>query len=162
GLREASDEVERIGIERAWQEIGQADRVLLMVDSSTTTELAPQQLLPEFMARLPTELPVTLIRNKVDLSGEKVGIDEVKGYQLIRISAAKQLGIDLLREHLKHSMDYNSQPEGGFIARRRHLQALEIAAEHLQAGQEQLMIFRAGELLAEELRLAQQALSEIT
>ncbi|MFN6886418.1 GTPase, partial [Proteus mirabilis] len=62
GLREASDEVERIGIERAWQEIEQADRVLFMVDSTTTEATTPEEIWPEFMARLPSTLPVTVIR----------------------------------------------------------------------------------------------------
>lgn len=71
GLREASDEVERIGIERAWKEIEQADRVLFMLDSTTTDATEPQEIWPEFMARLPETLPVTVIRNKADKTGEK-------------------------------------------------------------------------------------------
>ena len=68
GLRDAYDEVERIGIERAWLEIEQADRVLLMVDGTTTTEINPEKLWPEFMQRLPSHIPVTVIRNKADLT----------------------------------------------------------------------------------------------
>ena len=162
GLREASDEVERIGIERAWQEIEQADRVLFMVDSTTTNETNPEKLWPEFIERLPNNMPVTVIRNKADLTGEPLGYSEKNGYCLIQLSARTGKGITLLRDHLKQVMGFTSSTEGGFLARRRHLQALEKAAEHLNNGKYQLTTFHAGELLAEELRLAQEALSEIT
>ena len=162
GLREASDEVERIGIERAWQEIDQADRVLFMVDSTTTNEANPEKLWPEFIERLPKNMPVTVIRNKADLTGEPLGYSEQNGYCLIQLSARTGEGITLLRDHLKQVMGFTSSTEGGFLARRRHLQALEKAAEHLNNGKYQLTTFHAGELLAEELRLAQEALSEIT
>ena len=162
GLREASDEVEQIGIERAWQEIEQADRVLFMVDSTTTNETDPEKLWPEFIERLPKNMPVTVIRNKADLTGEALGYSEEEGYALIQLSARTGEGVTLLREHLKQAMGFSSSTEGGFLARRRHLQALEKASEHLNNGQYQLITFHAGELLAEELRLAQEALSEIT
>jgi len=162
GLREASDEVERIGIERAWCEIEQADRVLFMVDGTTTDETDPEKLWPDFMQRLPSNVPVTVIRNKVDLTAETLGYSEVNHYSLIRLSARTNAGIELLREHLKETMGFSATSEGGFLARRRHLQALETAAKHLALGQEQLTVYHAGELLAEELRLAQDALSEIT
>ncbi|CAI2121977.1 tRNA uridine-5-carboxymethylaminomethyl(34) synthesis GTPase MnmE [Serratia ficaria] len=161
GLRDASDEVERIGIERAWNEIEQADRVLFMVDG-TTAATEPAEIWPEFMARLPQRLPITVVRNKADITGETLGMTEVNGHSLIRLSARTGEGIDLLRDHLKQSMGFTSNMEGGFLARRRHLQALEQAAQHLVQGKEQLVSAYAGELLAEELRLAQQALSEIT
>ncbi|WP_145552069.1 tRNA uridine-5-carboxymethylaminomethyl(34) synthesis GTPase MnmE [Yersinia mollaretii] len=162
GLREASDEVERIGIERAWNEIEQADRVLFMVDGTTTDATEPAAIWPEFMARLPSTLPITVVRNKADITGETLGLTEVNGHSLIRLSARAGEGIDLLRNHLKQSMGFTSNTEGGFLARRRHLQALETAAQHLVQGHEQLVSAYAGELLAEELRLAQQSLSEIT
>lgn len=162
GLRDASDEVERIGIERAWQEIEQADRVLFMVDGTTTQATEPEQIWPEFMARLPKTLPITVVRNKADVTGEALGIENVNTHSLIRLSARTGEGIDTLRDHLKQSMGFTSNTEGGFLARRRHLQALELAAQHLIQGKEQLVSAYAGELLAEELRLAQQALSEIT
>ena len=162
GLRDAYDEVERIGIERAWVEIEQADRVLLMVDGTTTTEINPEKLWPEFMQRLPSHIPVTVIRNKADLTGETLGYSDVSQYSLIRLSARTGNGVDLLRDHLKQTMGFSATAEGGFLARRRHLQALEQAAKHLDNGLEQLITYHAGELLAEELRLAQESLSEIT
>ncbi|GKX55846.1 tRNA modification GTPase MnmE [Leminorella grimontii] len=162
GLREANDEVERIGIERAWQEIDQADRVLFMVDGTTTDATAPQDIWPEFTARLNPSVPITVVRNKADLTGEPLGLTEVSSHSLIRLSARTGEGVQALRDHLKASMGFTSNTEGGFLARRRHLQALETAAEHLDQGMEQLVSARAGELLAEELRQAQQSLSEIT
>ncbi|MFP1730127.1 tRNA uridine-5-carboxymethylaminomethyl(34) synthesis GTPase MnmE [Lonsdalea quercina] len=162
GLRDANDEVERIGIERAWQEIEQADRVLFMVDGTTTEASEPAALWPEFMARLPKTLPITVVRNKADITGETLGIEDMSTHSLIRLSARTGEGVDLLRNHLKESMGFTSSTESGFLARRRHLQALESAAEHLEQGREQLVSAYAGELLAEELRLSQQALSEIT
>lgn len=162
GLREATNEVERIGIERAWQEIEQADHILFMVDSTTTEATEPEQIWPEFMARLPKSLPITVIRNKVDITNEPVTITKISNHSLIRLSAYRKEGIDLLRQHLKESIGFNHHIEGGFLARRRHIQALNIAAEHLQQGYQQLVFAHSGELLAEELRLAQQALSEIT
>ncbi|WP_324700508.1 tRNA uridine-5-carboxymethylaminomethyl(34) synthesis GTPase MnmE [Pantoea agglomerans] len=162
GLREASDEVERIGIERAWQEIEQADRVLFMVDGTTTDATEAAAIWPDFVSRLPPELPITVVRNKADVTGESLGLTEVNGHSLIRLSARTSAGVDELRDHLKQSMGFAGNMEGGFLARRRHLQALELAATHLQQGKAQLLGAWAGELLAEELRLAQQALSEIT
>ncbi len=162
GLRDATDEVERIGINRAWHEIEQADRVLLMLDSMDSDSLDLDKVRLEFLQKLPANIPVTIIRNKTDLSGENVGLSEENGYTTIRLSAQTQQGIDLLRKHLKQAMGYQTSTEGGFLARRRHLEALEKAAEHLQLGYIQLTQFYAGELLAEELRLVQAHLSEIT
>ncbi len=162
GLRTASDEVERIGIERAWQEIEQADRILFMVDGTTTEATDPAQIWPDFIARLPAKLPVTVVRNKADVTGESTGITQMQSHTLIRLSARTGEGMTLLRDHLKQSMGFDTRMEGGFMARRRHLQALEQAAQHLQQGKSQLLDALAGELLAEELRLAQQQLSEIT
>ena len=162
GLREASDEVEKIGIKRAWDEIEQADHVLLMIDSYTSQADSFQQEWADFLAKLPKNIPVTVIRNKVDLSCEAEGLAQEGNFTIIRLSAQTKVGVDLLREHLKKSMGYQSSTEGGFLARRRHLVALESAAEHLERGHIQLTQFHAGELLAEELRLVQNALSEIT
>ncbi|WP_261641939.1 tRNA uridine-5-carboxymethylaminomethyl(34) synthesis GTPase MnmE [Erwinia mallotivora] len=162
GLREASDEVERIGIERAWGEIEQADRVLFMVDGTTTSATEPAAIWPDFIARLPATLPITVVRNKADVTGEPTSTEEVNGHSLIRLSARTGEGIEQLRHHLKESMGFAGNTEGGFLARRRHLQALELASTHLSQGKEQLVGARAGELLAEELRAAQQCLSEIT
>ncbi|MBS6872107.1 tRNA uridine-5-carboxymethylaminomethyl(34) synthesis GTPase MnmE [Haemophilus influenzae] len=162
GLREATDEVERIGISRAWTEIEQADRIILMLDSSDPDSQNIEKVRSEFLSKLPNNMSVTIVRNKVDLSGEAVGIKEENGTTTICLSAQTHQGVDLLREHLKQAMGFQTGMEGGFLARRRHLDALEKAAEHLQIGLVQLTEFHAGELLAEELRLVQANLSEIT
>ncbi|QYJ75432.1 tRNA uridine-5-carboxymethylaminomethyl(34) synthesis GTPase MnmE [Shewanella sp. FJAT-52076] len=162
GLRDTTDEVERIGIERAWSEIASADRVLFMVDGTDTAAVDPHEIWPDFIDRLPQALGVTVVRNKADLTGEPLEATEEQGYSVYRISAKTGLGVDALKQHLKSLMGYQSNLEGGFIARRRHLEALEQASEHLQLGKVQLEVYLAGELLAEELRMAQQALSEIT
>ncbi|MCP3698180.1 MAG: tRNA uridine-5-carboxymethylaminomethyl(34) synthesis GTPase MnmE, partial [Aliivibrio sp.] len=162
GLREASDEVERIGIERAWDEIAQADRVLFMVDGTTTDATDPKIIWPEFLDRLPKNMGMTVIRNKADQTGEDLGICHVNDPTLIRLSAKTGEGVDALRTHLKECMGFSGNQEGGFMARRRHLEALEKAAQHLDIGQQQLEGYMAGEILAEELRIAQQHLSEIT
>ncbi len=162
GLRDSPDKVEQIGIERAWDAIKQADRVLFMVDSTHTKTQDPMQIWPEFMAQLPTDMGVTVIRNKADISGETIGITEHGDITVITISAAQNAGIELVSQHLKACMGFDTTSEGQFLARRRHIQAIAVAAEHLHTGQAQLEGFFAGELLAEELRLAQLALNEIT
>ncbi|HHF5352657.1 TPA: tRNA uridine-5-carboxymethylaminomethyl(34) synthesis GTPase MnmE [Haemophilus influenzae] len=162
GLRDAIDEVERIGISRAWTEIEQADRIILMLDSSDPESADLSKVRSEFLAKLPSTLPVTIVRNKIDLNGEQASESEQGGYQIISLSAQTHDGVQLLREHLKQAMGFQTGMEGGFLARRRHLDALDKAAEHLQIGLVQLTEFHAGELLAEELRLVQSYLSEIT
>lgn len=162
GLRDTQDKVEQIGIERAWTEIEQADRVLFMVDGTTTDAVDPREIWPEFVDRLPKNIGLTVIRNKADLTGEDLAPSEELGHAVYRISAKTELGLPALREHLKACMGFQGNTEGGFMARRRHLDALERAAERLLVAKEQLEVFVAGELVAEELRLAQESLSEIT
>lgn len=162
GLRDTPDAVERIGVERAWQEIEQADRVLLMVDASETEATDPAQLWPDFVHRLPANAAITVVRNKIDITEESPGLSTEQSQPVIRLSARDQIGLDALRAHLKQLMGYESAREGGFIARRRHLEALHQAQAFLQSGEEQLLGAAAGELLAEDLRLAQNALNEIT
>ncbi|TMP43998.1 tRNA uridine-5-carboxymethylaminomethyl(34) synthesis GTPase MnmE [Pseudoalteromonas citrea] len=162
GLRDSPDKVEQIGIERAWDEISQADHVLFMVDGTDTEHTDPMQIWPEFMARLPQGMAVTVVRNKIDLSQEAVGMCQQDNYPVLRLSAKNTDGIDLLRDHLKACIGFQGATEGGFMARRRHLDALERSAEHLDIGKTQLEMHIAGEILAEELRLTQQYLNEIT
>ena len=105
-----------------------------------------------------------MIRNKVDLSGEAVGISAEPGQSapVIRLAAKSAEGLDTLRDHLKECIGFASSTEGGFLARRRHLDALERAYQSMLQGQAQLDGYGAGELLAEDLRAAQDALGEIT
>ena len=164
GLRSTDDEVERIGVERALKAITEADRVLLVVDSTAPEASDPFALWPEFLAARPAPEKVTLVRNKADLSGETVGLEAGSdGHVTLTLSAkADDHGLQLLREHLKACMGYEQTAESGFSARRRHLDALRQAASHLDHGRAQLTLAGAGELLAEDLRQAQQALGEIT
>jgi tRNA modification GTPase len=164
GLRDSPDEVEQIGIARAWDEIRGADRILLMVDATTTDKTEPHDIWPDFIDRLPVGAPITVIRNKVDLSGEPVGIasEPHQAAPVIRLAAKSAEGLEVLRDHLKQCMGFVTTTEGGFLARRRHLDAMERAQDSLRQGQAQLEGFGAGELLAEDLRSAQDALGEIT
>ncbi len=162
GLRESADKVEQIGIERAWQEINQADRVLLMVDSNKEDHQDPISVWPEFFEKLPKNIGLSIIRNKADLSGKPTGLSQNTDYPTITLSAKTGEGVSHLTQHLKDIMGYQGSTEGGFMARRRHLAALEQAQQHLTTGLTQLEAYVAGEILAEELRLCQQALNEIT
>ncbi|HEU5398672.1 MAG TPA: tRNA uridine-5-carboxymethylaminomethyl(34) synthesis GTPase MnmE, partial [Gammaproteobacteria bacterium] len=157
GLRESGDPVEQEGVRRAKREMQNADRVLLVVDG--TQGLGPED--EKILAELPKGLPVTLLFNKVDLAGGKPKLDERGGRVHIFLSAKTGAGMDLLREHLKQAAGFEQAGEGTFSARRRHLDALKRARQHLNAAMDQAKA-GAGELLAEDLRLAQTALSEIT
>ena len=162
GLRDTPDAVEKIGVARAWAEIEKADRVLLLVDASTTDAVDPLDIWPEFVERLPDRSRLTLVRNKIDTNQEPAGIDLSTPQPTLRLSAKTGTGVDNLKQHLKDIMGYSATTEGRFSARRRHLDALDRAREALSAGQAQLKGYGAGELLAEDLREAQQALGEIT
>nr|WP_123638951.1 tRNA uridine-5-carboxymethylaminomethyl(34) synthesis GTPase MnmE [Marinimicrobium koreense] len=161
GLRDTPDEVEKIGVERAWQEIHRADRILLLVDSQSTEVTDPAALWPEFVQQLPDPGKLTLIRNKIDLTGEPEGRRQEHPVCLA-ISAASGAGVEELKQHLKSVMGFENAGESTFTARRRHLDALERARTALENGWEQLQLHAAGELLAEDLRQAQECLSEIT
>ncbi len=164
GLRDTDDQVEKIGVQRALQAIGQADRILLVVDATAPEAGDPFALWPEFLDLRPDPAHVTLIRNKVDLSNDRVElVTSVDGHVTISLSAkAGGEGVELLREHLKACMGYQQTAEGSFSARRRHLEALHRASASLEHGRAQLTLAGAGELLAEDLRQAQQSLGEIT
>lgn len=161
GLRETPDEVEKIGVERAWREIHQADQILLLVDSRTTQANDASDIWPEFVNQLPDPGKLILIRNKIDLTGEPPG-QLRDSPACIALSATSGEGLNHLTEHLKAVMGYSNIGESQFSARRRHLDALERARQALKAGREQLQQHAAGELLAEDLRLAQNCLGEIT
>lgn len=157
GLRESDDVVEQEGIRRTWLEIEKADRVLLLVDDETGITGEDEKI----RQKLPVSLEVTIVRNKIDLTNTQAAIN-VDTNSEIALSAKSGEGMDLLRDHLKKIMGYTGLTEGVFLARRRHLDALIRAKEFVLNGQAQLQEFKAGELLAEDLRQAQQALGEIT
>src|SRR5690606_16779956 len=152
-----------IGVERALAAIAEADRILLVVDSTAPEASDPFALWPEFLDTPPAPQRVTLIRNKADLSGEDIALRHSDdGHVELSLSARNGDGLELLREHLKTCMGFEQTAEGRFSARRRHLEALRQAEQHLLHGRDQLTQAGAGELLAEDLRMAQQALGEIT
>lgn len=157
GLRDDShDPVEREGIRRAWAEIETADRILLLVDDREGLTAADRAL----REQLPAETGVTVIHNKIDLTSREPTLQTADWGHELWLSAKTGAGLELLREHLKTCMGYHGG-EGSLMARRRHLDALDRAAGALAAADGQLAA-RAGELAAEELRYAQNALSEIT
>ncbi len=155
GLRESDDPVEKIGIERAWQAVEKADLALLLLDSQSSNKDDYHQ---EILNKLPRGLSVLKVHNKIDLSDQKAG----KNGDDLYISAKHQTGIAELKIELKERMGYQQNNEDGFIARRRHLHALERTQEFVDNAEAQLVKFNAGELMAEELRLAQDELGQIT
>jgi tRNA modification GTPase len=158
GLRESADEIEQEGVRRALAEMARADRVLLVLDAAA----GEREPAPELLSRLPGGVPVTLVQNKVDLTGEAAGVDASKDQPRVRISARTGAGLDALRAHLMECMGYAGGEAGTISARARHLDALRRARAGLEAATRQLEESRAGELVAEELRAAQVALAEIS
>ena len=153
GLRESDDIIEQEGIRRAHAEIEKADRVLYLVDATSGKDEP---------AKLPGATALTCIHNKIDLLELRPRIEETDTVTHIYLSVKNGDGVELLKQHLKQCMGYQQQQEGRFIARRRHLEAIELADAHIKKAQQALKELKAGELLAEELRLAQHALSSIT
>ncbi len=155
GLRETEDPVERIGVERSWQEISNADVVLRLVDARNQTmveEAAIDAALPPGAERL-------LVINKVDLSDESIGRDEDAQGVRIRICAKSGAGVDLVRQELLRIVGWHGNGEDVLLARERHLSALRATLAHVTEAMTQS---GALELFAEELRLAQERLGEIT
>jgi tRNA modification GTPase len=164
GLRESEDVIERIGIERAWEQIGAADAVLFLHDLTMTDEdaymSADEALRRDVVEHLPPGVPVIDVWNKVDAMDEPV--DLTGGIQVV-LSAKTGAGLQDLRAKLLEIAGWQSAPEGVYIARERHLQALRRVDAHLREADSLLKgEVPALDLLAEELRLAQNALNEIT
>tara|TARA_R110002110_G_scaffold333755_2_gene544654 strand:- start:227951 stop:229330 length:1380 start_codon:yes stop_codon:yes gene_type:complete len=163
GLRDSTDAVEQEGIRRAQAEIASADRVLLVLDMTREDlQAAPSELWPAEAGSLPGTIAVTVIHNKCDLAAVPPALQQVGNHTVIQLSAKQGQGLDLLRQHLKDSMGYHEGDSGTFSARRRHLQALQQAADFLANGRRQLEEAGAGELLAEDLRACHDALGAIT
>ena len=159
GLREAGDLVEQEGVRRAHAEIARADRVLFVIDA--LDDPGAEAFRAE-RARLPADVPVTLLFNKCDLAVGLPVADTLSGPQQLSVSALTGQGLAELRAHLKECMGFGGVESGAVSARQRHLEALARARRHLEDAARQLAERRAGELMAEELRAAQQALNEIT
>jgi len=155
GLRESDDVVEKEGIKRAWMEVRRADCVLMVIDA--TDDEDSNVLNNAIQAALPPNVPIIRVYNKIDACG----LIAKRENNTVYLSAKSGDGLELLKTCIKEAVGYQP-PEGLFLARRRHLQALDDAKIRLLAGYEQLVTHKAGELLAEELRLAHQALCEVT
>ena len=165
GLRDAQDEVERIGVARSWAEIDKADAVLFMHDLTRTGEPAYEAAEARIAARLPTALLRTErllhVFNKADAA--LPAATEAAPANGVVLSARTGDGVEALRRKLLELAGWHAQPEGLFIARTRHVQALRRTGEHLaQARAQAARADAALDLLAEELRLAHDALGEIT
>jgi tRNA modification GTPase len=158
GLRAAADVAEEEGIRRARAEMQRADRVLYVVDATLADHALPAEL-----AVLPLDVPVTVVVNKIDLLGTVARVEEPSaGATRIWLSAQTGDGIELVRAHLKTSAGYRNVESGALSARRRHLDALSRAQHLVECAADTLRTTRAFELFAEDLRLAQRNLSEIT
>ena len=164
GLRDSENAIEREGIRRAWAEIDSADRILLVVDATTewNANEALAQLLDQIDGSLRTNIPITIVKNKCDLTNDGPEITLISQRPVISLSAKSGVGIKLLKDHLKSCTGYTDGGQGNFSARRRHLQSLEQAKASFLQGRQQLLQSGAGELFAEDLRLCQIRLGEIT
>ena len=167
GLRDSEDEVERIGIARAWDEIAGADAVLFLHDLSradTADYAASDAAIARDMAgRLPASVLVIDVWNKTDCV-DAATVARLQGEgRSVRLSARTGAGLEELRRTLLEVAGWQSAPEGVYIARARHVQALQAVAAHLDEAHAQLQAKApALDILAEELRLAQNALGAIT
>jgi tRNA modification GTPase len=154
GLRNDPDRIEAEGIRRAREALQSADAVLWIQDATAGEQ-------NDINEELPDDIPIIVVRNKVDLTGEKSGADEADD-RLIRVSAKSGDGLDVLRTQIRRLAGYRDLGEQTVTARRRHVDAMKRSREHFEAGRRVLAEQRAGEVFAEELRLAHQALGEIT
>lgn len=168
GLRaahETSDEVERIGMARSWEAIAQADAVLFLHDLTRVADPIYAQADADIAARLPAGVPVVHVFNKADagsLSASVQGGAQPSG-PVLSLSAKTGEGLQALRQTLLDIAGWQAAPEGVFIARQRHVQALRAARAHLETAQAHAALQDGAlDLLAEELRLAHNALGSIT
>lgn len=162
GIRETSDVVEQEGVRRAYAYIDKADLVLLLIDAE---KMKSETMLTEVLAfqkKLPENKSLVVIKNKIDLIHEKPKTFFIDDIPVIQLSIKADLGMALLKKQLKSWAGYQSLHENQFIARQRHVDAINRAYQYLLNGQKQLAAAKAGELLAEDLRQSQMALSEIT
>jgi tRNA modification GTPase len=158
GLHDSTDIVEQEGIRRTQNELAQADHILLVIDDNAGLTDKDQKIRDD----MPSHIPLTLVRNKIDKNGRSSELVELDGETILYLSAKTGDGMSMLEKYLCDSVGYHPEDEGVFIARRRHLDALERARIAIDAGYHCLSGMGAGELLAEELRQAQHALGEIT
>tara|TARA_R110001599_G_scaffold64023_4_gene179615 strand:+ start:307695 stop:309095 length:1401 start_codon:yes stop_codon:yes gene_type:complete len=163
GMADASDEVERIGIERTWAAVDNADLIVHMLDASR----GPTREDEAITERFPPNVPVMRVWNKIDLSGHRATVDRMSDATHIYLSATDMTGMDLLRSELLRLAGWQQTGESLYLARERHLLALKSAHDHLEmaaqhAAHDSEHTDPALDLFAEELRLAQERLSSIT
>ncbi len=159
GLRTSDDIVEQEGIRRAHHEMEKADLILYVVDVNNYHSKNMKELeLPEIVS----SRPVIFVCNKIDLTNQTPSSDSEQGHSVVYLSAKTGDGVDLLKQRIKSLVGFKQEEQGIFLARRRHLDALHRAHAHVKDALRQLSDRKAGELAAEDLRLAQLALSEIT
>lgn len=161
GLRESSDIVEQEGIRRAKQALQKAHGVLLVADASQESTQSIEQQVLALKQAINAEIPIIVILNKMDLVADASQLS-FSTLPTIHLSAKTHAGLDDLKQQLKSLAGISQTTEGSFLARRRHLEAIASALAACLLAREQLVEYKAGELLAEELRQAQIALSEIT
>ncbi|MBC7686055.1 MAG: tRNA uridine-5-carboxymethylaminomethyl(34) synthesis GTPase MnmE [Bdellovibrionales bacterium] len=158
-IDDAVDQVERIGIERTWGEVGKADVIVHLLDANYGPTSEDEQIVNAF----PANVPVLRIWNKIDLSGHTPAIEVAPDAVNVYLSAHEQLGIDLLRAELLRIAGWQQTGESLYLARERHLIALRAARQHLDAAAAHAaQSDQSLDLFAEELRLAQAQLSSIT
>lgn len=156
GLRESEDVVEQEGIRRALEAIEKADRLLYVMDSDSADE--ENEIINSFAAKM----GITFVRNKIDETNIASAINEkAEGIAEIYLSAKTGAGIELLKQHLKKCMGFETRVEGKYMARRRHLEAIDAAEKSLDNAALNLK-YKHGELIAEELSQAQNQLASIT
>ena len=155
GLRETDDEVEKFGIARTWRATESASIALLLVDAAHGITEVEKSIL----SRLPQEIRKIWVHNKIDVTNEPAFVEEKDQTTHIYLSAKTGMGLDLLKSHLLKLMGYQNNSEGVFMARARHLEALAKVELHLNVAS---TLIKSAELLAEELRIAQEFLSSIT
>jgi len=155
GLRETEDEVERFGIARTWRALENANVALLLLDAAHGITEAEKSIL----ARLPQDLAKIWVHNKIDLNQQSPKIEMIDGDAHIYLSAKTGIGVELLRDQLLKLAGWQATGEGVFMARARHLDALQVVRTHLGFAVDNLS---SPELLAEELRIGQEALNSIT
>jgi len=155
GLRESDNVIEQEGIRRAHEEIQKADKILLLID-------AREPEVESILKTLPPDINVTKIYNKIDLLDIEPEIKQTEHSTQIYLSIKTGNGMELLKQHLKQSVGFNEATDNVFIARRRHIEALRKGHEFVESALNQLQGSQAGELVAEDLRQAQNSLAEIT
>lgn len=154
GLRESEDRVEQMGMERTYRSIESADVILLLLEASRGLSDKEHDILKS----LPSGIPVIIVHTKIDLTTELNRVEERDGINHVFLSAKYGLGVDNLRQLLLKLAGWH-QESGVFMARERHLQALNLAKAHLANSSQ---VIPQAEFFAEELRLAQDALNSIT